>query len=259
LRIGVIAFPYLANFTDFDALAAEPSVALAFIDDPADVQQADLLILPGSKQTFDDLAWLRHLGFEREIRNFAGRAGIVGICGGMQMLGRSIEDPAGAESGGVARSACGLGRLPIATVLQSEKVTRVVRGRVASGELFESPLATPSFQGYEIHMGETVYADGAQPFAEIRRAGESGWRPDGAVSRRVAGTYVHGLFQDDAFRHSFLAAARTACELAPMDHRAFVAAERERRIDTLADHVRRSIDMDLIWNCLGMRPLGVGR
>jgi adenosylcobyric acid synthase len=253
LRIGIIAFPYLANFTDFDALAAEPSVALAFLDDPADIRQADLLILPGSKQTLDDLAWLRGSGFEPEIRDFAGRAGIIGICGGMQMLGQSVNDPAGAESGGAARCASGLGFLPIATVLQAEKVTRVVRGRVASGTLFERALATPCFQGYEIHMGETIYTDGAQPFAEMVRAGESECRHDGAVSGRVFGTYIHGLFQDDAFRHSFLAAARAACELAPIDQLAFVAAEREQRIDTLADHVRRSIDMDLIWNCLGMQ------
>ncbi|HTX35867.1 MAG TPA: cobyric acid synthase [Bryobacteraceae bacterium] len=250
LRIGVIAFPYLANFTDFDALAAEPSVSLVYLDEPSDVRRADLLILPGSKQTLDDLAWLRRSGFEPEIRNFAGRAGVLGICGGMQMLGGSIDDPGGAESSGAGRFACGLGLLPIRTVLQAEKVTRVARGRVLSTTLFGEPLAAPAFRGYEIHLGETAYQDGAQPFAEIQRAGESAVRLDGAVSRGVLGTYMHGLFQEDAFRHSFLAAARTACGLAAMDRPAFVAADRDRRISRLADHVRRALDMDLIWNCL---------
>jgi adenosylcobyric acid synthase len=247
LRMGVIAFPYMANFTDFDALSAEPSVALAFLDDPADAQKADLLILPGSKQTLDDLAWLRRTGFEKEVQTFSGGAGIIGICGGMQMLGRSVEDPDGAESNGVPRCAQGLDLLPIATTLQRKKVTRMVQGRV--------PFAAPQFHGYEIHLGDTVCLDDAQPFAEIQRAGDLEWRPDGAIADggRVIGTYVHGLFNADAFRHSFLAAARRACALEPANEWAFVTAEREQRIDRLADHVRRSVDMDLIRNCLGIQ------
>jgi adenosylcobyric acid synthase len=252
LRIGVLAFPHLANFTDFDALAAEPSVSLAFLDKPEDLEQADLLILPGSKQTLDDLDWLRGRGFERPIQEFGGAAGIIGICGGMQMMGLSIEDPEGAESNGVARSERGLAILPIGTVLQAEKVTRVARGRVSTASAFGQPLAITCFQGYEIHMGATMYSGGAHPFAEIQRLGENGNRLDGAVADRgnAFGTYVHGLFQDDAFRHSLLEAARSACGLAPIERKVFVAAEREWRIDRLADHVRRALDMDLIHHCL---------
>jgi adenosylcobyric acid synthase len=255
LRVGVIAFPYIANFTDFDELAAEPSVALVFLDDPADVHDADLLILPGSKQTLDDLAWLRRCGFEAEIRKFAGRAGIAGICGGMQMMGRSIDDPEGSESRGVPRCATGLGLLPISTVLQAQKITRTARGRVVAGTLLGERLEAPCFRGYEIHMGETVYGEDARPFAEIQRGGESPCIRDGAAdeSGRAFGTYVHGLFREDAFRHSFLAAARAACGLAPIDTRLFLTQERERRIDRLAEHVRQSLDMDLIWDCLGLR------
>jgi adenosylcobyric acid synthase len=254
LRIGVIAFPYMANFTDFDELAAEPSVALAFLEDPGDVRDADLLILPGSKQTLDDLAWLRCGGWEQEIRNFGGRAGVLGICGGMQMMGRGIEDPVGAESRGAARSAPGLGLLPITTALQAEKVTRTARGRTVTSTLFGERLDMPCFRGYEIHMGETAYAEDAQVFAEIQRSGESGCVRDGAVAEggRAFGTYVHGLFHDDEFRHSFLAAARAACGLARMQSRAFLTAERERRIDRLAEHVRQSLDMKLIYDCLGI-------
>jgi adenosylcobyric acid synthase len=255
LRIGVIAFPYMANFTDFDELAAEPSVALAFLESPSDVRDADLLILPGSKQTLDDLAWLRRCGWEAEIRKFAGRAGILGICGGMQMMGLGIEDPEGAESRGAARSAKGLGLLPITTVLQAEKITRSVQGGLVTNGLFGERLKRPCFVGYEIHMGETVYAEDAKPFAEIQRAGASGCIRDGAIAEngRAVGTYVHGLFRDDAFRHSYITAARVECGLAPIETLAHITAEREGRIDRLAEHVRQSLDMDLIYGCLGVR------
>jgi adenosylcobyric acid synthase len=244
LRIGVIAFPYISNFTDFDALAAEPCVALAYLDEPTDVRDADIVILPGSKQTLDDLAWLRRAGFEPEIRNFRERGRVIGICGGMQMLGGEIDDEVGSENRGVSRSARGLGLLPIATKLRGEKVTRVVAGHAAWG----------SFRGYEIHSGETIYAQHAKPFAQIQRVGDSVRLRDGAVTEdgRVVGTYVHGLFSDDTFRHSFLAAARAACSLEPAREWACVSTERERRIDRLAEHVRASIDMELIWHCLGL-------
>ena len=250
LRIAVLAFPYLANFTDFDALAAEPSVSLAYLSRPQDLDRADLFILPGSKQTLDDLAWLRRSGFERAIRAFATRSAVIGICGGMQMLGRTIEDPSGAESAGTPRHEPGLGLLPIATTLRAEKITRLARGRVVCATLFGQPLTAPDFEGYEIHLGETVYQDGAVPFAKICRSGETDPHPDGAVHGNVFGTYIHGLFADDAFRHSFLAAARAARGLAPAHDFVRVTAEREARMGRLAAHVRASLDMNLIRNCI---------
>lgn len=254
LRIGVVALPHLSNFTDFDALAAETSVSLAFLDHPQDAARADLLILPGSKQTLDDLAWLRARSFEPALQGFRGRAGVIGICGGMQMLGLSIEDPYGVESNGAQRSEPGLGILPIRTILQPEKVTRRARGRTSTATLFGNPLATRCFEGYEIHMGETIYEDGAAPFAEIRRVGETSSQLDGSIAatRSTFGTYIHGLFQDDAFRHSLLGAARAACGLAPLEQKRFFAAEREARIDRWANHVRRSLDMHLVHCCLGI-------
>jgi adenosylcobyric acid synthase len=248
LRVGVLAFPYMANFTDFDALAAEPSVSLAFIDRPDDIPRADILVLPGSKQTLDDLAWLRKRGFEQRIQ--ARSAPVVGICGGMQMLGISIDDPDGAESAGTPRSERGLGLLPVRTVLRAEKVTRTVRGRVCATTPLGQSLATTSFEGYEIHLGETVYGEGAVPFAEIRRAGDDTPRPDGAAHANVFGTYIHGLFSDDRFRHTFLTAARSALGLAPPRRLTFVTAEREGRIDRLAAHVRAALDMNLIRQIL---------
>ena len=254
LRVGVLAFPYLANFTDFDALAAEPSVALAFLERPGEVSGADLLILPGSKQTVGDLRWLRDRGFEEAIRRFEGLAGVMGICGGMQMLGRCIEDPEGMETACGSAGERGIGLLPIRTVMREGKVTRIAQGRVRGGVLFGQPLETPCFRGYEIHLGETVYEEGARPFAEIEREGEPGVVCDGAIGdARAFGTYVHGLFQDDKFRHSFIAAARRAGRLEPAREKVCVAADRERRIDRLAEHVARSLDMELIESLVRAR------
>jgi adenosylcobyric acid synthase len=237
LRIGVIAFPHMANFTDFDALAKEPSVSLAFIEDPRNVPLADVLVLPGSKQTIDDLEWSKTCNFTAKIDQYRGI--LVGICGGFQMLGLSIEDPCGVENGGVRRSVQGLGRLPVRTVLRDEKTVRRAVGQTGL-------WGSKSFSGYEIHMGETLYENGAEPFAQIVRENETTPIADGAIgsSCRVFGTYVHGLFDDDGFRHGFLDSVREACGLAPA--REFAAANRDARIDRWADHLRQSLDMNLI-------------
>jgi adenosylcobyric acid synthase len=219
LRIGVVALPYMANFTDFDAVAMEPSVAVAFLDDPAQVKLADVLILPGSKQTLDDLAWLRSRGFAAAVTEHGGP--LIGICGGYQMLGLSIEDPAGVENAGVGRMAAGLGMLPVRTVMRERKTVRV----------------TEHARGYEIHMGETSAASDVA-------ANESG---------RVWGTYVHGLFDDDTFRHEFLDRARAECGLAAAREKAQVTANRQARIDRWADHLRQSLNLELIRGWTGLK------
>jgi len=218
LRIGVVAFPHMANFTDFDALAMEPSVALAFLDDPSQAAAADVLILPGSKQTLDDLDWLRRREFGPALSAHTGP--LIGICGGYQMLGVSIEDPAGVENAGTARTMEGLGLLPVRTVMRETKTVR---------------LATGKFRGYEIHMGETSAVAGAAT-------------PD---DERVWGTYVHGLFDDDAFRHEFLDGVRERCGLAPAREKLPVTANRQARIDRWADHLRQSLNLQMIRGWIG--------
>jgi adenosylcobyric acid synthase len=246
LRVGVAAVPHLANFTDFDALAAEPSVSLAYLKDTKLASLADVLILPGSKQTLDDLEWLRARGFAEVIERYTGI--LIGICGGLQMLGLSIEDPAGVESGGVPRGVAGLGRLPIRTVMRGQKT---VRRAACRSNLWNKP----SFGGYEIHMGETLYQNGAVPFAEIVREGEREPALDGAaVSERTWGTYIHGIFDDDAFRHTFLTQARQTSGLAPAGELIRITAQRQARIDRWAEHLRRSLDMTLIRELAGKRP-----
>lgn len=257
LRIGVIALPHMANFTDFDALALEPSISLVFLEQPEEMAAADLLILPGTKQTLDDLRWLEQRGFAQELRRLAEiGVPIVGVCGGFQILGFSIEDPHGIENQGEPCSRTALGLLPVRTVLRAEKTVRRVRGCLRSNFFGVGFCTETHFDGYEIHVGETLYETGAQPFAEIIRQELSGCVPDGAVSlsKRVIGTYVHGIFDNDDFRHSFLQAARSAVDLAAMETWVNVAAEREGRIDRLADHLRKSLEMKLIKDWIVAPP-----
>jgi adenosylcobyric acid synthase len=234
----------MANFTDFDALAAEPSVSLAFLDKPEQTALADAMILPGTKQTLDDLEWARERGFTGILSSYEGT--LIGICGGLQMLGLSIEDSSGVESGGHARTMEGLGRLPIRTIMRGEKTVRRATGRTQS-------WTAPDFRGYEIHMGETVYENDAQPFAEIVREGEVEPILDGAIasSGRIWGTYVHGIFDDDAFRHAFVNLTREQCGLAPSRSHICFSANRQARIDRWADHLRQSLDMKRIRELAG--------
>lgn len=262
LRVGVIAFPHLSNFTDFDPLADEPSVSLAYITHPEEIELADLVILPGSKQTMDDLDWLFVRGFTAALAEGLGwRKMLMGICGGMQMLGTDIEDPKGMETRGLPSARKGLGLLPFRTILDSDKITRKVRGVCRTPIFGQSTIGTP-FRGYEIHLGETQYSSGAKPLATTHREGVQDPVQDGAVSPngRVVGTYVHGIFDDDSFRHDFVNAARAACGLTRSHDYAFVARGREVRLNRLADHVRRSLDLGLIFGWLGLsQPAGALR
>ena len=253
IRIGVVAFPHLANFTDFDPLAAEPSVSLAYMERPDEVALADVVILPGSKQTLQDLDWLRRCGFDRALREACEqKKPLIGICGGFQMLGESIEDPKGMESSGLPASSEGLGLLPIRTTLDAEKTTRRVTG-TCQAAIFGQPAIADSFRGYEIHLGETAYGDDSRGFADIQREGAQDATEDGAVSPngRVFGTYIHGLFDEDRFRHKFLDATRVACGLLGPASYAYVARDRDQRLNRLAEHVKRSLDIGQIAGWLG--------
>ena len=226
----VIAVPVLAriaNFDDLDPLGMEPGVKLVFVRPgepiPAD---ADVVILPGSKSTIGDLAFLRAQGWHIDIKAHARRGGhVLGLCGGYQMLGKTIADPEGAD--GRAGTVEGLGLLDIATVMSPEKSTTLVSGtHCATGAEIE---------GYEIHLGRSEGADCARPMVRIDG------RPDGAVSAdgRVQGTYVHGLFTGDAFRRAWLANLGIASSLA-------YESRIEAALDALADHLEAHLDIEQI-------------
>jgi adenosylcobyric acid synthase len=162
----------------------------------------------------------------------------------MQMLGHRVSDPDGVEGGG---GRDGLGLLPIETTLARHKVTVQSRGTLCDEHLFGVPIGVRDITGYEIHVGVTHMQDDAPPFARLRRqASEGGDIIDGTQSTdgRIIGTYLHGLFDDDAWRHAFLGAARAACGLAPAADVAFVARDRDGRFERIAAVVEQSCDID---------------
>lgn len=245
LSICVIGFPYLANFTDFTALEQQPDVTVYYTRRPEEARFADVLILPGSKNTIADLRWLKQNGWPAAIEtHVAAGKPLIGICGGFQMLGREIRDPHRTESDVEASE--GLGILNVATSLAREKVTRQASASLASGE------CSATFNGYEIHLGETLLGADVQPLFRLRRAGDAEAHHDGAVSHngKVFGTYLHGLF-DSADGLAWL--LNHWCRICNKDSIANIVdpnAERERRYDALADHFRRHLRLDLIYRAL---------
>ncbi len=249
LRIAVTALPYISNFTDFDALAAEPSVSLRFVKAPEEIEHADVIIIPGTKQTIPDFQWLKSCGLASAIVNCRSGVLAFGICGGMQMMGLSISDPYGMEGGG---QVTGLGLLPIHTVLTRTKVTAQVQAELVSKTLFGIPSRARQTTGYEIHLGHTRYEAAATPFFHIRRQHELEIAQDGAesASGRCVGTYLHGLFDQDQFRHSFLANARMALGLDPAPQFVFRAKQRQAELDRLADVVEEAVDLNAVCSWL---------
>jgi len=224
LRVAVIRLPRISNFTDTDPLIAEPGVAVRFVTSPAEVADADLVILPGSRATVADLAWLRERGLADAVAHRAARGGaVLGICGGFQMLAREIRDDVESGAGLVP----GLGLLPATATFGPAKVLRM-RQETRDGE---------RVTGYEIHHG-VVTADGGEQF------------PGGCAAGAVRGTTWHGIFESDGFRRALLrqVAAEAGRSFEP-GHVAF-AQIRERKLDTLADLVAAYLDtaalLDLI-------------
>ena len=249
LRIGVVALPHLSNFTDFDSLAAEPSVLLAFIDRTEDIAAADVLILPGTKQTLDDLNWLEQKGFAREIlKHHAEKKLIVGICGGFQILGLSIQDPHGIENDRNPIEREGLKIIPVVTVFGTKKTTQRITGKISSETFDQAAWPNKNFHGYEIHVGKTHREQGVSPVAIIRRLSDQAEQFDGAISydQSAFGTYIHGIFDDDLFRQSFVNFARTSARLVPAKEHSWITSERESQIDRLANHLRNSLDLEQI-------------
>ncbi len=242
LRVVVVALPHLSNFTDFDALSAEPSVDLAYAAGADALAGADLVILPGTKTTLAALRFVRDGNFVPAIARAARESLVLGICGGMQIMGTHVADPLGVEGGGEEP---GLGLLPIATELAREKVTERARGTLLATLLRGALPHGAAIDGYEIHCGRTSYAPRAVRFARIVRESDGAAIDDGAISDngRAIGTYLHGAFANDAFRHAFVAGARATCGLAPPEAYANVSSEREARLDRLAAHVRGSVDV----------------
>lgn len=227
IKIRVPRLPSIANTDDLDPFAAEPDVDLALLEPgqalPGD---CDVVLLPGSKATLGDLAALRREGWDIDIAAHRRRGGwIVGLCGGYQMLGRTIADPSGLE--GAAGEAPGLGLLDAATVLASEKTLRRVAARDA--------ISRADIAGYEIHLGETWSNEA--PLLSLDGAAEGARSADG----RVIGSYIHGLFASDRYRASFLGQVRDG-----RTGGVAFEAKIEAALDGLAAHLARALDLDRV-------------
>ncbi len=240
VEIAVIDLPHISNFTDFDAFRAEPDVRLRIIRGPSDLNSPDAVMIPGSKNTLGDLDYLRRSGLAQRIAALAqdGKTEIVGICGGLQMLGREISDPLEVESSAAASR--GLELLDVSTIMAAEKTL----GRASALHAVSGLQVT----GYEIHHGSTTHA-GCEPTLT---------RTDGRVvgvasrGRRVWGTYLHGVFDADEFRRWFIDRLRVRRGLPPLET-PIGRYDIEPALDRLAEAVRASVRIDEIYRIMGLR------
>lgn len=256
LRIGVVRLPRLSNYTDFDPFEEEADVDFAYVTAPEEIAGLDLLILPGTKSTIPDLNYLRGSGLARAIHDYHASGGrIIGICGGYQLLGRRIADPDGIESDQL--EAEGLGLLDVETLLTTEKQTHQVAGVTLEGAALLGLRVDGEVAGYEIHMGETSRGPLARPlFAVARHGGFGETFEDGAVTPdgRVWGTYLHGLFENAALRHTLLDHLRSRRGLEPAPRAPGSALDTE--LDRLADHLAAHLDLEKIWGLLDLPGAG---
>jgi adenosylcobyric acid synthase len=226
VRVAVPLLPHIANFDDLDPFAAEPDVELVMVERGTPLPVCDLIVVPGSKSTIADFKTLREVGWDIDIAAHVRRGGhVLGLCGGYQMLGVSIADPHGIE--GPAGSVPGLSLLQVDTVIAGEKALAEVSGTTVAD-------AAP-VKGYEMHVGVSTGPDTARPLVRF-----SDGRSDGAVSAdgRVAGTYLHGFFADDAQRRAWIE------RLGGTPSRHSHDADIQSTLDALADHLEAHIDVD---------------
>ena len=284
LDIAVVRLPHISNFTDLDALAALPEVRVRYVSHAEELGHPDLVVVPGTKATLGDLAWLRSCGLDDALRRRAETGGLIlGICGGYQMLGLEIHDPLGVEGGGRQE---GLGLLPVCTTFTQEKT--LCRSAGATLQLAGpfADLSNLDIAGYQIHMGQTTL-EGGMPFCLLADTNDAAGNTvqaftcvgdndtaydqrgctlcngklsgdaaqpayeDGCVAGTVMGTYLHGLFDSVPFTQALIdmllaRKGMPGVRINAQDR----AARREQQLDMLADTLRTSLDMDLVYRIL---------
>ena len=250
IHIAVMQTPKISNFTDFDALNHEPDVNLRFVQQGDMIGDPDLILLPGSKNTTEDLLYLKRQGYAKEIVEMAEKGvPVIGICGGFQMLGDTLSDPLHVEAGGTIK---GMGLLPMDTVFAGEKTRTRAEGAFGKTEGVLAGIEGTRIEGYEIHMGETVRKEGTEAFTFIddQNCADSD-KLDGAQKGNVYGTYVHGIFDKEEVAERIVEALAKNKGIAMeqihgVDYQTF----KETQYDILADALREHLDMKKIYQIL---------
>jgi len=250
IDIAVVRFPRISNFTDFNVFEQNHNVS---VTSPAELEGADMIILPGSKNTIGDLKWMRQNGIEAMIKKMSEKVPVFGICGGFQMLGEAISDPDKIEEGGSIK---GIGLLNIETVLKTEKVRTQTKGKINKLEGFFSNLSGLEYEGYEIHVGETVSSninynshkavdcseDEIKDIDKIVRTNKNGM---------IYGTYVHGIFDRKEIAEAVIKTLADKKGVAAGDETLLdYASFKEKEYDKMADILRKHLDMDKIYGML---------
>lgn len=249
IDIAVIRIPRISNFTDFNPFESISGVSLRYVHSVNELGNPDMIILPGTKNTMEDLLWMRQNGLEAAVLKAAAAGKVIfGVCGGYQMLGETLSDPHGVEAGGQIK---GMGLLPMDTVFAEEKTRTRVKGKFAPLQGILEGLSGTWLEGYEIHMGESVRREDAGQMTEIANyaaQSDSALKADGAYRNNVYGTYVHGVFDKEEVAVRIvegLARAKGISmeDINAVDYQAF----KESQYDILAAALREHLDMDRIY------------
>ena len=241
LDAAILRLPHISNFTDFMPLEQHPLLGVRYVQNTRQLGTPDLVILPGTKNTVDDLLWLRQSGLEAALLKLAANGTpVLGVCGGYQMLGETLADPEGTESG-TAQTVRGLGLLPTHTVFTGQKHRTQDTAAVTA-----APFAGAALTGYQIHTGRTEVQ--GVPFCTLADG-----TPEGCVQDNVFGTYLHGLFDTGELTEKLVALLCRRKGIAP-DSAALIPMEqyRQQQFDLLADGVRGALDLDAVYAAMGL-------
>ncbi|MHB1276730.1 MAG: cobyric acid synthase, partial [Candidatus Humimicrobiaceae bacterium] len=255
IDIAVVKLPHISNFTDFNALENIQETSVRYIEDALSFGKPDLIVIPGSKNTMEDLLFVRKSGIEDEIKRLHKQGvPVFGICGGYQMLGMEIEDPFKTESDILKLD--GMGLLNVKTVFHEKKTTTRVKAVILNDKGLTEGLKNSNIEGYEIHMGKTKYMDGCIPCIEIKRVMESDNISIGGVMNcdgSVFGTYIHGIFDNTVFTTGVINGLRKKKGLdATSESRLDFKEYKEIQYDKLADLLRENLDIKKINAITGL-------
>ncbi len=257
IKIVVVKLQYISNFTDFEPFYYEPDVELVYSNNPSDIAQADMVIIPGTKNTMDDLTFLKRIGLVEAVKSaYAKGIQIIGMCGGYQMLGKTLYNPYSIE--GKIKRLNGIGILNIKTVFQKDKITSQVEAKIVNGSaLGVKGWEDTGLKGYEIHHGVSTGDIGLFRLRRVTpqgtdtplfRKGRMGGSdtPDGSKNKNCFGTYIHGIFDNDKFRRVILNGIRIKKGLKPLKHIYSYTKTQDEAIDRFADIVKQHLDMEFL-------------